>query len=98
MLRNALPGPSIVGAYPCGRPVGIPIRLSSPDTPMQLLVGINDLCGRHYYLNSIYGVGLGVPVEVTVPPGVGVTDGVPVPVDDGKAVLVGVCDTIIAVK
>jgi hypothetical protein len=31
----------IVGAHPCGRPVGIPIRLSSPDKPMEQLVRIN---------------------------------------------------------
>ena len=24
----------IVGAHPCGRPAGVPIRLSSPDKPM----------------------------------------------------------------
>lgn len=44
------------------------------------------------------GVNLGVPVGVTVPPGVGDPVGVPVPVGDGTAVFVGVGETRIAVK
>ena len=41
MPRSGLPGSSIVGAHPCGRPAGVPLRLSSLDQPMEQLVGIN---------------------------------------------------------
>ncbi len=36
----------VVGAHPCGRPVGVPIRLSSPDKPMEQLIGSNEWCGE----------------------------------------------------
>jgi hypothetical protein len=39
----------IVGAHPCGRPAGVPMRLSSLDQPMEQLVGINAARVCPYY-------------------------------------------------
>jgi hypothetical protein len=54
MLRIALPGSSIVGAHPCGRPVGVSIRLSSPDKQMEELIGINAHHPRPYAIDWLW--------------------------------------------